>query len=76
MKRHNYSGISEADIARAIDSWVHKERDRKVMRRALLDGIHYESLAEEFNISVTTIKRIIYKHEYNVFIHAQKMSRK
>ena len=72
MKRHDYSEISKTDISNAIDFWVHKSRDRTVMRRVLLDGICYEPLAEELGLSVSTIKRIVYKHEYSIYVHAKK----
>lgn len=72
--KHDYKEISATDIEKAIELWVHNERDRIILKRVLLDNIHYESLAEELDISVSTVKRAIYKHEYTVFKKAQKMS--
>lgn len=72
--KHDYKEISATDIENAIELWVHNERDRIILKRVLLDNIHYESLAEELDISVSTVKRAIYKHEYTVFKKAQKMS--
>lgn len=37
------------------------ERDRKILHRRLVDGIVFEKLAEEFGLSVTQVKRIVYK---------------
>lgn len=39
------------------------ERDRKILRRRLIDGITYEKLAEEFELSTNHIKRILYNRE-------------
>lgn len=37
------------------------ERDRSIMKRRIVDGILYEPLAEEFDLSVRQTKNIIYK---------------
>lgn len=50
-----------------IDEWIHSERDRAILKRRLIDGITYEKLAEEFDVSVRHIKRIIYKSEELLF---------
>ena len=50
-----------------IDEYIHSERDRKILKRRLIDGITYEGLAEEFDLSVTQIKRIIYRGEDIIF---------
>ena len=42
-----------------IDEWIFNERDRKIIKRRLLDGILLEPLAEEFDMSVQQIKSII-----------------
>lgn len=56
-----------SDIANAIDERVHSERDRAILKRRFIDGVCYEPLAEEFSMSVSQIKRIIYKHEMKIF---------
>lgn len=60
---------TNSQIAHIIDEYVHNERDRKILKRRYCDGICYEPLAEEFNLSVPQIKRIIYKNENKVFRH-------
>ena len=55
---------------RLIDEWIlgrNAERDRKILRRRLFDGITYERLAEEFDLSVRQVKNIVYKGEDIVF---------
>lgn len=53
---------SNSQISALIDEWVHSERDRAIMKRRLIDGLTHERLAEEFDISVRQVKRIIYKN--------------
>ncbi len=62
--------LSRTEIEHLIDEYVFKERDRKILKRRLLDGICYEPLAEEFDLSVRQVKNIVYKHEEKIFSHA------
>lgn len=61
--------LSRHDWENLIDEWIFSERDRAILKRRLLDGICYEPLAEEFDLSVSQIKRIIYKSETKLFKH-------
>lgn len=60
---------SRSEIETAITEWILNERDRAVIRRRLIDGLTYESLAEEFDLSVSQVKRIVYKAQEKVFRH-------
>lgn len=60
---------SRTEITEAIDEWIHSERDREILKRRLLDGIHFEPLAEEFDMSVRQIKRIVYRTQEILFRH-------
>lgn len=53
--------LSRTALESLISEWIHSERDRAVIRRRMLDGIKYEPLAEEFDMSVRQIKTIVYK---------------
>lgn len=53
--------LSRSQIEYLIDEWIFNERDRKILKRRLLDGICFEPLAEEFDLSVRQTKSIIYK---------------
>lgn len=55
------NNLSRNDIENLIDLWVFSERDRRVLRRRFIDGIHLENLACEFDLSVSQIKRIVYR---------------
>ena len=59
--------MSRTEIEFLIDEWIHKERDRQILKRRLLDGICYEPLAEEFDLSVRQVKNIVYKAEDKLF---------
>lgn len=61
--------LSNTEISNVIDDWVHSERNRKILKRRFIDGITYEKIAEEFYISVTQAKSIVYKEEKELLIH-------
>ena len=52
---------SNSDIDHYIDEYIHSERNRRILKRKLIDGITYEALAEEFDLSVTSVKKIVLK---------------
>lgn len=51
--------LSRSDYSNLIDEWIFNERDRNIMKRRILDGITYEKLAEEFDMSVRGMKYIV-----------------
>ena len=55
------------EIEVLIDTHIHSQRDRKILKRRLIDGIRYEPLAEEMEMSVRQIKRIVYKAQDKLF---------
>ena len=59
--------MSRSELEKAIDEWILNERDRKILKRRLLDGIIYESPSYEFDLSVRHIKTIVYKGEERLF---------
>lgn len=61
--------LPRSEYERLIDEWIFNERDRKILKRRLLDGICYEPLAEEFNLSVNRVKAIVYKAQERLFKH-------
>lgn len=58
---------TNSQISYLIDEYIHNERDRKILKRRLIDGICYEPLAEEFDLSVRQIKNIVYRSEEKLF---------
>lgn len=61
--------IPRCEWEHLIDQWIFKERDRKMLKRRLLDGVCYEPLAEEFDLSVQQTKTIIYKATEKLIKH-------
>lgn len=68
MKR-NTPDLSRTEIENLIDEWILNERNRKILKRRLIDHIYYEPLAEEFDLSVRQVKNIVYKGEDKIFGH-------
>jgi DNA-directed RNA polymerase specialized sigma24 family protein len=61
--------MSRSEINHLIDEWIFSERDRSILKRRLLDGITYEKLADEFDLSVRQTKNIVYKSQIKLFKH-------
>lgn len=64
-------GLPRSQIERLINEWILNERNRKILKRRILDGICYEPLAEEFDLSVRQVKTIVYKSEEILFRHME-----
>ena len=67
MKIPNNLDLSRSEWEKLIDEWVFSERDRAMLKRRLLDGVCYEPLAEEFDLSVQQTKHIIYRAQNRLF---------
>ena len=64
--------LSRDQIEQLISQWIigrNAERNRAIIRRRLLDGITYDCLAEEFDLSVRQVKNIVYKCEDRLYRH-------
>lgn len=60
---------TNSQIRGLIAEWIHSERDRRILERRLIDGITFERLAEEFDMSVRQTKSIVYKLQEQLFKH-------
>lgn len=58
---------TNSEIAALIDEYIHHERNRAILKRRLIDGVCYEPLAEEFEMSVRQVKKIVYHGQDAVF---------
>lgn len=56
---NRFNNISNSELSALIDEWVKGERDRRIMKRRLIDCICFEPLAEEFDLSVQHIRSIV-----------------
>ena len=68
-KHRDPNDISRSEWEHLIDEWIFSERDRSLLKRRLLDGITFERLSEEFDLSVRQTKNIVYKCEDKLFRH-------
>lgn len=66
-KNQSKMNYTNSRIEYLINEHIHSERDRAILKRRLIDGICYEPLAEEFDLSVSQIKRIVYRQEQKLF---------
>ena len=64
-----FKDISNSTVIVLIDEWVKSERDRKILKRRLIDGVCFEPLAEEFNLSVRQVKTIVYRQGEKMLKH-------
>ena len=67
LKRQNDIDIPRSEWEKLIDEWIFSERDRAILKRRLLDGVCFEPLAEEFNLSVQQTKHIVYRMQNKLF---------
>lgn len=63
------TGLSRSQIEDLIEEWIFSERDRKILERRLLDGVTFDQLAAEFDLTARQIKNIVYKSEDRLFRH-------
>lgn len=63
---------SNSQIREIISEYIHSERDRQIMIRRLVDDVTLERLAEEFQLSVSQVKRIVWKHSETIYKHIRK----
>lgn len=59
MKRTINTSRTEAECL--INEWIFNVRDRNILRRRIIDGLTFEELAEEFNLSTQRTKAIVYQ---------------
>ena len=63
---------SNSRLREICEDYIHSERDRKIFYRKYADKITLERLAEENELSVSQVKRIIKKHYFEVFRHFEE----
>lgn len=53
--------LSRCELDFLIEQWIFNEEHRRILRRRLFDGITFDQLAYENNLSVQHVKSIVYK---------------
>ena len=69
MKRTMIFDVPRSVVEKAIDEWCFNELYRDVLKRRFLDGVTFERLSEEFDMSVRQIQNIVYKEGDRVLLH-------
>jgi len=58
-----FEGLPRSEIEYLIEEWcvdmTHAERNRLIMKRRHIDGLTYEKLGEEFELSTIQVKNIV-----------------
>lgn len=75
MTRLEQYGLSKSEWSQMIDEWIigrNAERDRQIIKRRLLDGITFERLAEEFDLSTQRVQEIVYHTQEVLIRHTGK----
>jgi len=60
---------SNSQIREIIAEWIHDERYRRILERRLIDGVTFERIAEEFDMSDRQVRRIVFKLQECLFKH-------
>lgn len=67
--------ITNEEIEKAIDSWIHSEKDRIILKKRLIDGYTFQKISDylydehKIVLSVRQIKNIVPKIEQKLFKH-------
>ena len=62
--------MTKSEIIEAVNEFIvgnNAERDRKILIRALVDGLTYGQLEQEFDLSRTQISKILPKRKRQLF---------
>lgn len=67
-KRREIPEYRHDKIERLIDLYVHKDRDRLILKERYLNRTTYEEIAEKFQMSDRHMKNIDYRFQQNVLL--------
>lgn len=68
-REDDFPELSRSEYEHIIDEWVFNEKARNIIKRRMLDGVTYDRLAVEFDMSVRQIQNIVYKTEQTIIKH-------
>lgn len=67
--------VEAEEIEKAIDKWIHSERDRIILKKRLLDGYTFQRISDhlhdeyQIDISIRQMKNVVPKLEQRLFKH-------
>jgi len=59
--------MTNDELRYRIDQYIHNEKYRRILKRKLIDGITYEALAEEVDMSSRGVQDILRKCKPIIF---------
>lgn len=71
----NLEDVTNTQISAAIDEWIHSERDRRILKLRLIDGLTYMQISDRLYeedktiLSERQVQNIVYKAERALFKH-------
>lgn len=65
-KHRDYSNFA---FAEAVAEFIHNKRDREMLLRFYIDDATLDELCDEFNLSLSQVKRIVSNGGQTVFRH-------
>lgn len=54
-----YITLTNSELAELIGEHIHSERDRQIMKLKLIDGLTYEKIAENFEMSPRYVRSLV-----------------
>lgn len=63
----NVDALSNSDIRRLIDDFIHNAKYRDVLKDRFIDGLTYCEIADKRGYSERQVKNIVYKGELKIF---------
>lgn len=58
---------SNTDMSKAIDEYIHSDRDRQILKSRLVDGLTYDELSDKYHLSARRVKTIVYRAQDGLF---------
>lgn len=71
----NLDDVTNEEIASAIDSWIHSERDRIILKKRLIDGYTFQQISDylyfecKIDLSARQMKNVVPRLEQKLFKH-------
>ena len=62
-------GKSRTEWNQIIDDWIFSEIDRFILKRRLLDGLCFQQVPDDVNLSIEQVKKRYYKAQKELFTH-------
>jgi len=75
VKKHDYKGmiceVENERIEKLIDSYVHSQRDRTIIKLSLIDNISYTRISQRLDLEVSsrTVQEIMNKWMHIILKH-------